>query len=102
MYLDDLLPIMGVGLLCLTTIVSLLGVWAMGRARGLREVARVREAELDTRVRLERMEANLQAIGEEIERLGEVQRFALKVISDKIVTEPEPSRLPHGRVITPS
>jgi hypothetical protein len=105
MFVDpgDVLPLVGVGLLTVTTIAAIGGAWAMGRVRGMRESQQLREADLDTHARIERMERSLQAVSEEIERLGEVQRFALKVIADK-VSEPEPQepiRIPHGRVITP-
>jgi len=48
------------------------------------------------------MEKNLETISVEIERLGEVQRFALKVIGDKVLdAAAETGRLSQGRVITP-
>jgi hypothetical protein len=96
------LPILGVALLALTTVASIAGAWAVGRARGLQDAAQLQRDEADTRARIERMERNLDAVAEEIERLGEVQRFALKVIAEKAIdaTEPAP-RLQHGRVITP-
>jgi hypothetical protein len=83
-----------------TTIGSIAGAWAIGRARGMQDAARFRDGEADTHARIERMERTLETVAEEIERLGEVQRFALKIIGDKAVS-PEPPRLPHGRVITP-
>lgn len=75
----------------------------MGRYRGMRDAQRLRDEEMDSRARLERMGRPLEAVSKEIERLGEVQRFALKVIADRISDgDPqEPIRLPHGRVITP-
>ena len=97
----DYLPLIGVGLLCLTTLLAVAGAWALGRARGMQDSARAKSGELDTHARIERMERHLEAVAEEIERLGEVQRFALKVIGDKVVEASEPVRLPHGRVITP-
>ena len=97
----EYLPLIGVALLSLTTLIAIGGAWAMGRVRGMQEATRLRERELDTHARLERMERHLEAVAEEIERLGEVQRFALKVIGDKVVEGAEPARLPHGRVITP-
>jgi hypothetical protein len=105
MYIDpgDYLPLMGVSMLAITTGFSIVGAWAMGRNRGLRDSQELRDNELDSRARIERMEKTLESVSEEIERLGEVQRFALKVIADKVSeAEPqEPIRLPHGRVITP-
>jgi hypothetical protein len=97
----DYLPLLGVGLLTITTLVAIGGAWAMGRIRGMQDSQRLKEQERDTHARIERMEQHLDAIGEEIERLGEVQRFALKVIGDKVIETSEPQRLPHGRVITP-
>ena len=68
------------------------------------DATQLRDDELDSRARIARMEKTLEAVSEEIERLGEVQRFALKVIADKVsdAAEPqEPIRLSQGRVITP-
>lgn len=97
----DYLPLIGVGMLCVTTALAVAGAWALGRARGAQDSMRFRGEEADTHARIERMERHLEAVAEEIERLGEVQRFALKVIGDKVVDTTEPARLPHGRVITP-
>ena len=98
----DWLPLVGLGMIGACTALGVAGAWAMGRARGVREARGLRDEELDTRARIERMERSLQAVAEEIERLGEVQRFALKVISDRVseTTAPE-SRLSPGRVVTP-
>ena len=97
----DYLPLVGVALLSVTTLIAIGGAWAMGRVRGMQESQRLRDQEGDTHARIERMEQNLESISEEIERLGEVQRFALKVIGEKVVEASDPPRLPHGRVITP-
>jgi hypothetical protein len=98
----DWLPLVGVGLLAITTIASIAGAWAVGRARGMQEATRLRDLERDTHARIERMERHLQSVAEEIERLGEVQRFALKVIGDKVIeASGEQSRVTPGRVITP-
>lgn len=98
---SDFLPLLAVGLLAVTTLLAVGGAWALGRARGMQDSARLRGEEADTHARIERMERHLETVAEEIERLGEVQRFALKVIGDKVVDATEPARLPHGRVITP-
>ena len=96
------LPLLGVGLLVVTTVGSIAGAWAMGRARGLQDAARLRETETDVQDRIQTMQRSLESVAEEIERLGEVQRFALKVIAEKAVSPAEPQRLhPPGRVITP-
>lgn len=97
----DWLPLAGVTLLGVTTIGSIVGAWAIGRARGFQDSASLREREMDTHARIERMERHLQAVSEEIERLGEVQRFALKVIGDKVVEASSEQPKIHGRVITP-
>ena len=97
----DYLPLLGVALLSITTVVAIGGAWAMGRIRGMQDTQHLKDQERDTHARVERMEQHLEAISEEIERLGEVQRFALKVIGDKVVEASEPSRLSQGRVITP-
>ncbi len=97
---SDLIPILGIVFIAGCTVIAVAGAWAMGRARGIAEAARQHGNELDTHYRIERMERSLAGVSEEIERLGEVQRFALKVIADKAgVAEKEVS--PHGRVITP-
>jgi hypothetical protein len=103
MYIDpgDYLPILGVLLLMGTTAVGIVGAWAVGRARGLQEAAKQQMEQGDTHARIDRMERSLDAISEEIERLGEVQRFALKVIGEKAISQSEPAKLPQGRVITP-
>lgn len=95
------IPLLGIALLGLTTVAAIAGAWAVGRARGLQDAAQLRREEDDTRARLERMERNLDAVAEEIERLGEVQRFALKVIAERTIDAPEPAKLHPGRVITP-
>jgi hypothetical protein len=98
----DWLPLAGVALLGITTVASIAGAFAFGRARGLKDATSVRERELDTHQRMERMERNLETVTLEIERLGEVQRFALKIIGDKVLDAASDSaRLPQGRVITP-
>ncbi|HEU4994954.1 MAG TPA: hypothetical protein VFT29_09040 [Gemmatimonadaceae bacterium] len=55
----------------------------------------------DTHARIERMERSLESVAEEIERLGEVQRFALELIGERAAAAPEPVKPAMGRVITP-
>jgi hypothetical protein len=95
------IPLAGIGLLVLTTIVSIGGAYALGRARGLREAMLRRDELTDERDRLQAMQRSVEAIAEEMERLGEVQRFALKVIADKATAVAQQPRFPTGRVITP-
>lgn len=95
------IPVLGILFMAASMAVGIAGAWAMGRARGARDALREQAREGDTHARIERMERSLHAVSEEIERLGEVQRFALKIISDKALGGSEQPQLPHGRVITP-
>ena len=96
------LPLVGVLMMAGTTAVGIAGAYALGRARGNRDALREQLQQGDTHSRIERMERSFQTVAEEIERLGEVQRFALKLISDKALAPNEkPPQLPQGRVITP-
>jgi len=103
MYVDpgDYLPILGVLMLAGTTAVGIVGAWAAGRMRGMRDATREQLREGDTHARIERMEKALVSVSEEIERLGEVQRFALKIIGEKAISPSDAPKLPAGRVITP-
>jgi hypothetical protein len=99
----DWLPLAGLGFIGACSALGVAGAWAVGRARGMRDALRENNEAAATRERVERMERSLQTVAEEIERLGEVQRFALKLIGERVaVVEPPPK--PHesmGRVITP-
>jgi hypothetical protein len=97
---NDWLPLLGVGLLIVTTMASIVGAYAMGRARGFRDAMLRRAEEGETRDRVQQMQRSLESVAEEIERLGEVQRFALKVIAEKAVAS-EPPRIIAGRPVTP-
>lgn len=96
------IPIIGLGMIGACTALGVAGAWAIGRARGMRDALRENNEAAATRERVERMERSLEAVAEEIERLGEVQRFALKLIGDRVaeIDQPQP-QLPTGRVITP-
>lgn len=98
----DWLPIMGITFMGACTAVAIAGAWMGGRARGMRDGLRESNETAQLRDKVERMEHTLHSVAEEIERLGEVQRFALKVISDRVseVSDPAP-QLPMGRVNTP-
>ena len=52
----DWLPLLAVGLLVITTMGSIAGAWAMGRARGLQDAARLRENEADMHDRIQTMQ----------------------------------------------
>lgn len=92
----DWLPLIGVGMLAVTTAVSIAGAYALGRYRH-REVPQPQDEE-----RLERLERLIEVMGVEIERIGEGQRFLVKVMSEKQLSVPnaERPRTPE-RVITP-
>jgi len=97
----DWIPLIALLIMAGSMVAGVAGAFALGRARGARDAMREQLRESDSHARLERMERSLDAVAEEIERLGEVQRFALKVIGDKAIGSAEPAKLPQGRVITP-
>jgi hypothetical protein len=90
----------GVALLTITTMVSIAGAYAVGQARRKERIAPppVTPA-ADERV--ERMERLLETMAEEIERLGESQRFLVKIMAERQLSgAAEPPKSP-PRVITP-
>jgi type II secretory pathway component PulJ len=99
----DWLPLAGLGFIGACSALGVAGAWAIGRARGMRDALRENNEAAATRERIERMERSLQTVAEEIERLGEVQRFALKLIGDRVaeVEQPQNPQMQVGRVITP-
>jgi hypothetical protein len=87
-------------MLAVTTTISIAGAYAIGRARR-RERLEERTPDPSDQLRVARMERMLETMAEEIERLGESQRFLVKVMSEKqIPGPPEPPKGPK-RVITP-
>ena len=100
MDLDELIPVIGVALLVVTTFAALAGMLALGRARGFKEGSRQRGEDLDTHSRMDRLERQVELMSSEIDRLAEVQRFSLKVIGDRLDAAEAP-RLSQGNVITP-
>jgi hypothetical protein len=96
----DWLPLVGVGLLGLTTVVSLVGAYALGLSR---RRDRLPKPPVDTaeQERIERMERMLETMAVEIERLGESQRFLVKVLGDRQLPAGAEPPKPQPRVITP-
>lgn len=95
----ELIPIMGIAMLAGTTLFSIAGAYALGRGRRRDDrVVAATDPELADRV--ERVERLMETMAVEIERIGESQRFLVKVLSAKQLPGAEPPRSPE-RVITP-
>ena len=95
----DWLPLVGVLMLAGTTVVSIAGVYALGRSRR-RDVPPVRD-DHEQLERLERMEHLIEVMAVEVERIGEGQRFLTKIMADKqLGSGADRPRTPE-RVITP-
>jgi hypothetical protein len=98
----DWLPLIGVGMLAGTTLISIAGAYALGRSR--RRELPPPQADPELSDRIERVEHLMETMAVEIERLGEGQRFMIKVMSEKPASLSAPDapgpRAP-GRVITP-
>jgi predicted cation transporter len=98
----DWLPLIGVVMLAGTTVISIAGAYALGRSRR-REVPKP-QFENDLTDRVDRVERLMETMAVEIERLGEGQRFMIKVMSEKPASLPgadAPGPRSPGRVITP-
>jgi len=94
----DWLPMMGVLMLAGTTVMSIAGAYALGRSRR-REIAAPKDhAEQD---RLERLEHLIEVMAVEVERIGEGQRFLVKVMTDKQLNGGVDRPRSPERVITP-
>ncbi len=96
---NDWLPMAGVALLTVTTMVSIAGAYAVGQSRRRERIAPPPAAPAED-ARVERMERLLETMAEEIERLGESQRFLVKVMAERQLSGAEPPKSP-PRVITP-
>lgn len=97
----DWLPLIGVGMLAGTTLISIAGAYVLGRSRR-RELPDTKHTE-ELNDRIDRVERLMETMAVEIERLGEGQRFMIKVMSDRPAlpsADAAASRSP-GRVITP-
>jgi hypothetical protein len=95
----DWLPLIGVAMLGGTTIISLAGAYALGRMRGERKSTPVVDPE--ARAHVEQLERTVEAMAIEIERIGEGQRFLIKVLGDKQLAAPPQEHRHPPRVITP-
>lgn len=99
----DWLPLIGVVMLAGTTVISIAGAYALGRSR--RRELPTPQLDHDLADRVDRVERLMETMAVEIERLGEGQRFMIKVMSEKPASLPSAADAPGprspGRVITP-
>jgi hypothetical protein len=95
----DWLPLIGVVMLAGTTVISIAGAYALGRSRR-RDLPKP-DADNDLAHRMDRVERTIETMAVEIERLGEGQRFMIKIMSDRQGALPAPEPRSPGRVITP-
>jgi len=95
----DYLPLIGVLMLAGTTVISIAGAYALGRSRR-RDLPATR-ADPELSERMERVERLMEVMAIEVERIGEGQRFVVKVMSDRnLASGADRPRTPE-RVITP-
>jgi len=95
----DYLPLIGVLMLAGTTVISIAGAYALGRSRR-RDLPATR-ADPELAERMERVERLMEVMAIEVERIGEGQRFVVKVMSDRnLASGGDRPRTPE-RVITP-
>lgn len=95
----DYLPLIGVLMLAGTTVISIAGAYALGRSRR-RDLPSTR-ADPELAERMERVERLMEVMAIEVERIGEGQRFVVKVMSDRnLASGADRPRVPE-RVITP-
>jgi hypothetical protein len=81
-----------------TTVISIIGAYAFGRMRADRKPKEL--VDRDARDRVDQLERTMEAMSIEIERIGEGQRFLIKVLGERQLPAPPETRMP-GRVITP-
>jgi len=81
-----------------TTLISIAGAYALGRSR--RRETPVAAPDPELAERMERVERLMEVMAVEVERIGEGQRFLVKVMADKQLASAERPRTPE-RVITP-
>jgi hypothetical protein len=98
----DWLPLIGVAMLAGTTIISIAGAYALGRSR--RRDLPPAPVDHDLADRVERVERLMETMAVEIERIGEGQRFMIKIMNEKPASLPAgdaPGPRSPGRDITP-
>jgi hypothetical protein len=95
----DWLPLVGVLMLAGTTVISIAGAYALGRSR--RRDIPVVHADPELTDRVERIERLIEVMAIEVERIGEGQRFVVKVMSDRQVGAGADRPRSPERVITP-
>jgi hypothetical protein len=100
MDLGELIPLLGLVLVIGCTGIAVAGAYVLGRSRrGDQHVAPPRDEE--AHARLERVEHALEALTTEMERIGEGQRFIVKVMGEGAPRPAVEKKNAMGRVITP-
>ena len=99
MDLGELIPILGLLLVIGCTAMAVVGAYVLGRSRRHEQLVPPRDEE--GRARLERVERVLEAMTTEVERIGEGQRFIVKVMGEVPPRSVAEKKSVMGRVITP-
>ena len=82
-----------------TTVISIAGAYALGRSRR-RDLPQTRP-DPELAERMERVERLMEVMAIEVERIGEGQRFVVKVMSERNLTSGADRPRTPERVITP-
>jgi hypothetical protein len=93
---DQILQFAGGAAMLLLPLVLVLArnLWVRGGRRG-------ESTDIESSPRLQRMEQAIEAIAVEVERIGEAQRFTMKVLSDRPAPVPLPAPKREAGSITP-
>jgi hypothetical protein len=100
MDLGELIPLLGLVLVIGCTGMAVAGAYVLGRSRR-REPDVVQPRDEEAHARLERVEHALEALTMEMERIGEGQRFIVKVMGEASPRPAIEKKNAMGRVITP-
>jgi hypothetical protein len=100
MDLGELIPLLGLVLVIGCTAIAVGGAYVLGKSRR-RDHDVVPPRDEEARARLERVERILEAMTTEVERIGEGQRFIVKVMGEAPPRPVAEKRNVMGRVITP-